>query len=136
MKGCETMLYIYQLQTKKEHFHDITKQVRDAVTASGVGEGTCTVFCPHTTAAITINENADPDVVNDLLLGLDKAFPNRREFRHVEGNSSAHLKASCVGVSETLVINQEQLLLGTWQGIYFCEFDGPRNRTFYVKILQ
>lgn len=128
------MLYTYQLETKKEHFHNITKQVQDAVTASGVEEGTCTVFCPHTTAAITINENADPDVMSDLLMGLEKAFPDRREFRHFEGNSAAHLKSSCIGASETLVISKGHLLLGTWQGIYFCEFDGPRNRTFYVKI--
>lgn len=128
------MLYTYRLQTKKEHFHEITKQVQDAVTESGVEEGTCLVFCPHTTAAVTINENADQDVVHDLLLGLDKAFPDQEKFRHIEGNSPAHLKASCVGASETLVIDQRQLLLGTWQGIYFCEFDGPRNRTFYVKI--
>lgn len=128
------MLYTYQLRTKKEHFHEITKQVQDAVTESGVEEGTCLVFCPHTTAAITINENADPDAVSDVLLGLEKAFPDRKEFRHIERNSAAHLKAGCVGASESLIIDQKQLLLGTWQGIYFCEFDGPRNRTFYVKI--
>jgi secondary thiamine-phosphate synthase enzyme len=94
------------------------------------------VFCPHTTAAITINENADPDVVRDLLLGLDKAFPDRAEFRHSEGNSSAHLKSSCVGASECVLVESGQLVLGTWQSVYFCEFDGPRTRSFIVKVLK
>lgn len=129
-----TLLYTYQLRTEKENFHNITKQVQNAVTASGVQDGVAVVFCPHTTAAITINENADSDVVADLLLGLERAYPDCREFRHSEGNSAAHLKSSCVGASESLVINSGLLLLGTWQGVYFCEFDGPRNRTFYVKI--
>ena len=93
------------------------------------------VYCPHTTAGITINENADPDVQRDLLLAYAEAFPDRKAFRHAEGNSAAHAKASAMGSSATIIIEQGQLLLGTWQGIYFCEFDGVRNRTFYVKIL-
>lgn len=93
-------------------------------------------FCPHTTAGITINENADPDVVKDMLYGLEKAYPDRKEFQHFEGNSSAHLKATAVGSSVTVIIENGKLLLGTWQGIYFCEFDGPRTRKFYVKILS
>ena len=101
---------------------------------SGVVSGIAVVFCPHTTAGVTINENADPDVVTDLILGLDKAFPDRSEFRHSEGNSSAHLKASVMGSSTTIVIDNGKLVLGTWQGIYFCEFDPPRNRKFYVKV--
>ena len=97
--------------------------------------GMAVVYCPHTTAGITINENADPDVKHDLLLGLREAFPDRREFRHAEGNSAAHLKSSCVGASQLVLIEDGHLLLGTWQGIYFCEFDGPRTRRFYVKVL-
>ena len=123
-------------------FVDITGKVREAVrhavaeyagTASAI-EGRACVFCPHTTAAITINENADPDVLHDLEIGLNKAFPDRAEFRHSEGNSSAHLKSSCVGASETILIKEGKLLLGTWQGIYFCEFDGPRRRRFVVQV--
>ena len=124
----------FSLSTGRRGFYDITARVAEAVAASGIGDGLCVVFCPHTTAAITINENADPDVVHDLLLGLDAAFPDRREFRHGEGNSAAHLKAGCLGASETVVIRKGSLLLGTWQGIYFCEFDGPRSRRFYVKV--
>jgi len=100
-----------------------------------VTSGIAVIYCPHTTAGITINENADPDVVKDLLCGLDKAFPNLAEYRHAEGNSSAHLKASVIGSSATVLIVDGGLLLGTWQGIYFCEFDPPRHRTFYVKIM-
>jgi secondary thiamine-phosphate synthase enzyme len=93
------------------------------------------VFCPHTTAGITINENADPDVARDFLIGLGKAFPDRAEFRHAEGNSAAHLKASAVGSSATVIVSGGLLVLGTWQGIYLCEFDGPRRRRLFVKVL-
>ena len=123
----------YKINTKKENFVNITAMVYDALKQSGVTDGICTVFCPHTTAGITINENADPDVVTDMLLGLDKAFPDRGEFRHGEGNSAAHLKASCIGSSVSIIVRNERLILGIWQGIYFCEFDGPRSRLFYVK---
>jgi len=129
------MLKEYTLKTDKESLYNITAQVVEAVKASGVKDGIAIVYCPHTTGGITINENADPDVVGDLLLGLAKAFPNRSEFRHAEGNSAAHLKSSCVGVSQTLIVTSGKLLLGTWQGIYFCEFDGPRQRKYYVKIM-
>ena len=129
------MLYKYTLKTPKEDFISITSQVKGAAAESGVDNGICTVYCPHTTAGITVNENADPDVVTDLLLAYDKAFPSRPEFCHCEGNSSAHAKASAVGSSATFIIENGKLLLGTWQGIYFCEFDGPRTRTFYVKIM-
>jgi len=128
-------LYEYSLSAPKAHFYNITADVRDAVKKSGVRDGLAIVFCPHVTAGITINENADPDVVHDLLIGLDKAYPDRAEFRHCEGNSTAHLKSSTVGASETVIIEGGHLLLGTWQGIYFCEFDPPRNRRFYVKII-
>ncbi|MCL2286138.1 MAG: secondary thiamine-phosphate synthase enzyme YjbQ [Firmicutes bacterium] len=129
------MLYEYTLSAPREDFYNITPQVRDAIAKSGIADGIAVVFCPHTTAGITINENADPDVVHDMLLGLDKAFPSRREFRHGEGNSPAHLKASAVGSSVTVIVAGGRPVLGTWQGIYFCEFDPPRNRKFYVKIV-
>lgn len=129
------MLYTYTLQTAHEGFYNISSQVKAAVQKSGVKDGICAVHCPHTTAGITINENADPDVVRDMLLGLDKAFPDRPEFKHAEGNSSAHLKASCVGCGVTVLIENGEPVLGTWQGIYFCEFDGPRTRQYHVKVM-
>ncbi len=129
------MLYEYSLQTQRENFINITDKVKEAVRQSGIIDGICVIYCPHTTAGITINENADPDVVTDMLLGLDKAFPDRQEFKHAEGNSTAHLKSSFVGASQTVIIQKGGLLLGTWQGIYFCEFDGPRNRRYYIKVI-
>jgi secondary thiamine-phosphate synthase enzyme len=131
-----TMFFEYQLLTQKTSFYDITAQIREAVAKSGVTDGIAVVYCPHTTAGITINENADPDVVRDLLFALGKTFPDRPEFRHSEGNSAAHLKASAIGSSVTVIINGGNLVLGTWQGIYFCEFDPPRTRKFFVKILE
>jgi secondary thiamine-phosphate synthase enzyme len=128
------MLYEFALSTQREDFYDVTPQVREAVAKSGIMSGVATIYCPHTTAGITINENADPDVVHDLLIGLRGAFPDRSEFRHGEGNSAAHLKASVIGSSITVIIKSGKLLLGTWQGIYFCEFDPPRNRQFFVKV--
>jgi secondary thiamine-phosphate synthase enzyme len=130
------MLFEYSLKTSAIDFIDITPSVSEAVTKSGVTYGFAVIYCPHTTAGITINENADPDVVADILLGLDKAFPDRAEFRHSEGNSAAHLKASAIGASATVIIDGGRLLLGTWQGIYFCEFDPPRGRKFFVKIFD
>ena len=129
------MLYEYNLSAQRADFYNVTPKVREAVTKSGVSDGIALIYCPHTTAGITINENADPDVVHDLLIGLDKAFPDRPEFRHAEGNSSAHLKASAVGSSATVIIKDGKPLLGTWQGIFFCEFDPPRNRTYFVKVI-
>jgi len=125
----------HTLKTTKEGLFDITPAIRDVIRKSNVDAGLCVVFCPHTTAGITINENADPDVVKDLLYGFEKAFPDRPEFRHAEGNSTAHLKASCIGSSVTIIVENGSPKLGTWQGIYFCEFDGPRERTFQVKIV-
>ncbi|MFY9474257.1 MAG: secondary thiamine-phosphate synthase enzyme YjbQ, partial [Bacillota bacterium] len=93
------------------------------------------VYCPHTTAGITINENADPDVVTDMLYGLGKTCPHHPEYRHIEGNTTAHMKASIIGSSVTVIIENGRLLLGRWQGIYFCEFDGPRTRTCFVKVI-
>ncbi len=129
------MLKRYTIKTERRGLYNITSYVRQAVTESGVQSGIAVVFCPHTTAAITINENADPDVKTDLLYALEETFPNRPQFRHAEGNSDAHMKSSCVGASETVIIDDNELLLGTWQGIYFAEFDGPRTRNFFVKII-
>ncbi|MCL2248296.1 MAG: secondary thiamine-phosphate synthase enzyme YjbQ [Oscillospiraceae bacterium] len=129
------MLQEFNLSTPREDFYNITSQIRQAISASGVKDGIAVVFCPHTTAGITINENADPDVVHDLLLGLAKAYPDRSEFRHFEGNSTAHLKASTVGSSETVIVADGKPVLGTWQSVYFCEFDAPRTRRFFVQVL-
>ncbi|WOC31596.1 MULTISPECIES: secondary thiamine-phosphate synthase enzyme YjbQ [Caproicibacterium] len=130
------MLYSYELETGQEGFYEITEQVQESLQKSSVDSGICLVYCVHTTAAVTINENADPDVVHDLLWALDKTFPNRPEFRHREGNSAAHLKSSVIGCSVSVPILEGHLALGTWQGIYFCEFDGPRHRHFTVQILS
>jgi len=120
---------------KRNDLIDITGKVEKAVADAGVSEGTVLIFCPHTTAAITINENADPDVVHDILLTLSALIPqDRAGYLHSEGNSDAHVKSSLVGCSETVIITGGRLLLGTWQGIYFCEFDGSRKRTVNVQI--
>ena len=114
---------------------DITHLVQKAVADSGIREGICTVFIPHTTAAVTINENADPDVVRDFTTEIDKIVPWEDGYRHMEGNSAAHLKASMIGCSQQIIIEEGRLLLGTWQGIWFCEYDGPRRRSVYVKLM-
>ena len=114
---------------------DITSRVAKVVGESGIRNGTATVFCPHTTAAITINENADPDVVHDILLTLEGLIPEHRAgYRHNEGNSDAHVKSSLVGASIQVLIASGQLVLGTWQAIYFCEFDGPRTRSTIMQV--
>jgi secondary thiamine-phosphate synthase enzyme len=121
---------------KRNELVEITDQVRAALKTAGVQSGTCVVYCPHTTAAVTINENADPDVVHDMLAYLNRAIPKEQpDFRHGEGNSDSHIKASLVGPSVTLLVEQGALVLGRWQGVYFCEFDGPRSRTVHVQIL-
>jgi len=125
----------FSLYTDKQGMYDITPAVRETIRQHGIRSGRCLVFCPHTTAAVTINENADPDVIKDLLHGLDKAFPDRPEFRHAEGNSAAHLKACCVGSSVDLIVEDGAPLLGTWQSVFFCEFDGPRRRTYMIKTI-
>ena len=129
------MLREFTLTTGQNNWTDITSRAREALRESGIQDGICVVYCPHTTAGITINENADPDVVRDLILALEKTYPDRAEFRHAEGNSAAHLKASTIGSSATIPVRGGKLLLGTWQGVYFCEFDGPRARRFFVQIL-
>ena len=115
---------------------NITDMIQDAVTESGVRSGVCTVFIPHTTAAVTINENADPDVVRDFTMEINKLVPWEDGYQHMEGNSAAHLKASMIGFSEQIIIDGGRLVLGTWQGIWFCEYDGPRRRNVYVKIME
>ena len=115
---------------------DITRQIQDAVTESGVKSGICTIFIPHTTAAVTINENADPDVVRDFTMEINKIVPWEDGYHHMEGNSAAHLKSSMIGFSEQVIIEDGRLVLGVWQGIYFCEYDGPRNRKVIVKIME
>lgn len=116
-------------------FQEITGKVRDVVQASGVRSGVCYVFVPHTTAGVMVNEHADPSVVADIAAQLDVMVPQHRNYRHLEGNSPAHIKATLVGDSETLFIEDGKLVLGTWQGIFFSEFDGPRNRNVLVKIV-
>jgi len=119
----------------RQSFHDITADVQTAVSRSGVQDGICFIFCPHTTAGLTINENCDADVRHDLGLGLDVVSPQRAEYRHGEGNSPAHIKSSLVGASQFVIIARGKLVLGTWQGIYLAEFDGPRRRKVYVKVM-
>ena len=114
---------------------DITSQVGSIVNQSGITNGDVIVYCPHTTAAVTINENADPSVIHDILLTLEQLIPHHRSgYRHSEGNSDAHCKSSLIGCSEQILIKRGSLNLGTWQGIFFCEFDGPRSRTVSVQI--
>lgn len=115
---------------------DLTSQVQDAVNKSGVSEGLCHVFVPHTTAAVTINENADPSVKADILMVLNKIISDREPYRHQEGNSPAHVKASVIGPHLTVLVSKGRLVLGTWQGVFFCEFDGPRSRRLHVKVVQ
>jgi secondary thiamine-phosphate synthase enzyme len=115
---------------------DITRKVAEIVSGSGVESGVCYLFSLHTTAGLTVNEHADPDVVADIIEQLDVMVPQHDRYRHREGNSPAHIKAGLMGDSETLLIEDGRLVLGTWQGIFFCEFDGPRNRTVMVKIVQ
>ncbi len=117
-------------------FRDITRDIRAAVKESGVKNGICMVYTPHTTAAITINENADPSVKTDMEMEINKIVPFNDNYRHAEGNSAAHLKSSLFGPSESIIIQDGDLLLGTWQGIMFCEFDGPRDRRVHVKMIK
>lgn len=126
----------FEIRTRaREEIVDLTAEVGRLVAASGVAEGLCVVFVPHTTAAVTINENADPDVKADILMALRKAVPDSQPFEHAEGNSPAHVKASLVGFSVTVIVADGKLQLGTWQGICFCEFDGPRSRQVWVHVI-
>lgn len=130
------MLFEFSVRTSgRNQFLDITSRVREALDKSGVTDGVAIVFVPHTTAGVTINENADPDVLTDMVRGMGDMVPENSAFRHSEGNSAAHIKSTVTGPSLTLIVTQGRLLLGTWQGIYFCEYDGPRNRRFHVKVM-
>lgn len=113
---------------------DITTDVQRAVSESGVQDGICHIYVPHTTAGVTINENADPSVREDILMELNRVIPLQDNYKHLEGNSAAHIKASIVGSSETILVERGRLVLGTWQGIFFCEFDGPRSRRVLTKV--
>lgn len=122
------------LSTPYEDFIDITSQVKNFVSKSKIKNGICIIASPHTTAGVTINENSDPDVVKDMLYSLNKQYPQDPNFRHYEGNSPAHLKSSWAGSEKTVVVKDGELQLGIWQAIYFCEFDGPRNRKVNLTI--
>lgn len=127
----------YTIKTSQvEAFIDITNLVEKEMKNKIIDKGIVHVFVPHTTAGVTINENADPDVIDDILLGLKQAFPESTAYKHMEGNSTAHIKASVMGSSVSIMVERGKLKLGTWQGIYFCEFDGPRDRKVYIKTIQ
>jgi secondary thiamine-phosphate synthase enzyme len=132
------MLYKHSLQTgNHDQMLEISRQIKESLRQAQVQDGLAIVYSPHTTAGITINENADPDVVHDLLMRLEEIYTRKHpRDRHGEGNSAAHLKASLMGPSQSIPIANGKLILGVWQGIYFCEFDGPRSRSFYVKIIK
>jgi secondary thiamine-phosphate synthase enzyme len=135
-KGHPAMFEQLQVRTRSHAcLVEITSQVQQIVAQSGIEQGVCTVFVPHTTAGVTINENADPTVQADMLLALERAVPWRGGYEHSEGNSAAHVKASMMGASQSIVVLGNRLRLGTWQGIYLAEFDGPRTRQVWVKVL-
>ena len=120
--------------TEQVQFFDITDKVQNTVKELKIDDGICTIFIPHTTAAVTINENADPDVATDMIKEINKIVPFSDNYRHFEGNSAAHIKSSMIGGSETVIVENGKLKLGRWQGIYFCEFDGPRRRKIWIKV--
>ena len=131
------MYETFQVKTSaKTDFIDITRSVQEIIKKSGIEDGICFIFVPHTTAAITINENADPSVPKDMMMELNKIVPFQDRYQHLEGNSSAHIKASLLGPSQTLFVESGKLVLGTWQGIFFCEFDGPRSRKVCIKVMK
>jgi secondary thiamine-phosphate synthase enzyme len=121
--------------TSKTQFIEITDDIEDAVRSEGVDDGVCMLFVPHTTAGITINESADPSVKSDILMVLNNIVPWKEAYRHLEGNSPAHIKSSIIGSSEMIAVEDGRLKLGTWQGVFFCEFDGPRTRKVHIRLL-
>lgn len=130
------MLFQFEVKTSaRTQMIDITSEVRKFIVESGIKEGLAVIHIPHTTAAVTINENADPDVQKDIIKFMDRLIPHENWFAHSEGNSDSHIKSSLFGCSQTVIIEKGQMLLGTWQGIYFCEFDGPRSRKVFVKVM-
>jgi secondary thiamine-phosphate synthase enzyme len=127
----------FQIKTnRREELLDITGIIQDYVDSTGMKDGILTLYVPHTTAAVTINENADPSVARDILFKLSKEIPQDDDYQHSEGNSDAHIKSSLIGPSLQVIVSESRLLLGTWQGIYFCEFDGPRSRKLYIKAMS
>jgi secondary thiamine-phosphate synthase enzyme len=132
--GGRKMIHTVKTRSKTELI-DITADVRHSVRSSGIVDGLCMLYVPHTTAAVTINESADPSVRSDILMMLNKIVPRNAEYRHLEGNSDAHIKSTLVGASELIPVKDRQLVLGTWQAIFFCEFDGPRNRQIHMTII-
>lgn len=134
-KGERAMIEFRVSTSSRDELVDVTDKVHQAVRESGTSDGICVVYVPHTTAAVTINEGADPAVKGDIIMELDKAIPHSGGYSHAEGNSAAHIKTSLVGSSETIFISGGSLVLGTWQSIYLCEFDGPRKRKVQVKII-
>ncbi len=123
----------YDIQsTKHQEFINVSSYIKSAIKETGLISGKVTLFCPHTTAGLTINENADPDVVSDMIRALDKVFPIIGDYDHREGNSHAHLKSSFVGVDQMVIIQNRKPILGAWQSVYFCEFDGPRKRQLII----
>lgn len=136
-KGIQMKSVTLNIKTNTHtEMQEITDRVQEAVSDSGIENGICMLFVPHTTAAVTINENADPDVVRDFIMELDKIVPWDDGYHHFEGNSAAHLKACIIGFSEYIIVENGRLQLGTWQGIYFCEYDGPRSRKLKIKIME
>ena len=130
------MIHKLDIKTKSQvEFQEITSKIKVLVEASGIKSGICYIFVPHTTAGILMNEHADPSVVEDISERLEEMAPQKKSYRHTEGNSPAHIKASLIGDSKTLFIEEGKLALGTWQGVFFCEFDGPRNRSVLVKLI-
>lgn len=130
------MLEKLEIKThRKVDLIDITSQIKEVIVKSGVQEGICIIFVPHTTAGVTINENADPDVIRDIIKSINKIVPFDPTYKHSEGNSPAHIKSSLFSPDRTVIIENGALSLGIWQGIYFCEFDGPRNRKLFVKVI-
>jgi len=129
------IILTYDIKTSKhQEFIDLSTYINHAIQNNRLNKGKVTLFCPHTTAGITINENADPDVVDDMIKTLDKVFPIKGDYKHYEGNSHAHLKSSFVGVDQSLIVDNGRALLGTWQSVYFCEFDGPRIRQIILSL--
>lgn len=122
------------ITNNQTEFIEITNNINKIIKENNIVDGICTIFIPHTTAAVTINENADPDVKHDMIKELNKIVPFEDNYRHFEGNAAAHIKSSIMGFSESIIIDNGSLVLGTWQGIYFCEFDGPRKRKIIIKI--
>jgi len=131
------MIQTFHVKTSgKSDLIDITRFIREAIKKSGVEEGLCYIFIPHTTAAVTINENADPSVAEDISTELNKIVPAQSRYRHLEGNSPAHIQSSLVGCCQTVLVQSGEPLLGTWQGVFLCEFDGPRTRKIHVKVVR